>query len=80
MTYMKAAYLEHNVTQILFVSIQWLQQLQRLSVQQEYRIALRKHQLQSNFRIWITVDGQFSWCGALANICNETKEHHQHKL
>lgn len=61
-------YLKHNVAEIVFVTVERLQQLQRFAVQQEQRIPFGEDQLQRDLGERIADDGQFGGRGALADI------------
>lgn len=61
------AYLKDDMTQILLITIEWLQQLQRLFIQYKYGIAFWEDQLESDFGVRVTINGQLRWVRSLTN-------------
>lgn len=61
------AYLKHDMTQILLITIEWLQQLQRLFIQYKHWIAFWEDQLESDFGVRVTINGQLRWVRSLTN-------------
>lgn len=64
-----AAYLKDDVTQILLVTIQWLQQLQPLLVQYEHGVAFGEDQLEGDLCAGIAIDGQLWRIRSLEDGC-----------
>lgn len=61
------AYLKDDMTQILLITIEWLQQLQRLFIQYKHGIAFWEDQLESDFGVRVTINGQLWWVRSLTN-------------
>lgn len=61
------AYLKDDMTQILLITIEWLQQLQRLFIQYKHGIAFWEDQLESDFGVRVTINGQLRWVRSLTN-------------
>lgn len=63
------SHLKHDMTQVLLISIERLQQLQRFAVQQKYLIAFRKNQFECDFGERIAEYRQFIRCRSLIDNC-----------
>lgn len=67
------AHLKHNMTQIVCIAIERLQQLQRFTIQQKYLIAFGENQFERNFGEGIAKYWQFIWICSLIDNCNKWK-------
>lgn len=58
------------MTKVLCIAVKWLEQLQRLAIQQKNLIALEKIELERDFGERVTENGQLGRCRTLVDGCS----------